>query len=233
MCVYSMYTYSKYAFGQESRPNYGLRGTDNKMNPLLFSHTHTHTHTHTHICFIHIATSTAVYTPSVLSPGWFWHRHRNQKTSHISNANCPSGQKWSTSVEYHSEFQTKEQLGEEQLRNAGHKHVFEYKFDWWRRFLFEWVRPGDLCFVPICPPVKRLAQSKGKIVFLKRQVSVANCVKKKKKKKDNCKQQEQRSCRRTRSLPHQRKEFQKNMVKSEAFCHMAIHSFSVCRQRGD
>ena len=156
-----------------------IMGSAEQTIKWILSCSHTHTHTHTHICFIHIATSTAVYTPSVLSPGWFWHRHRNQKTSHISNANCPSGQKWSTSVEYHSEFQTKEQLGEEQLRNAGHKHVFEYKFDWWRRFLFEWVRPGDLCFVPICPPVKRLAQSKGKIVFLKRQVSVANCVKKK------------------------------------------------------
>lgn len=32
-------------------------------------------------------------------------------------------------------------------------------------------------------------------------------------------------CERTRSLSYQREEFQKNMVKSEAFCHMAIHSF--------
>lgn len=90
-----------------------------KREILSCSHTFRHTHTHTGLCIVHFATSTAVYTPIVLSPGWFWQRHRNQTTSHISNANCPSGQKWSTSVEYRNGFQTEERLG----KNTGMSHL--------------------------------------------------------------------------------------------------------------
>ena len=114
--VYSTYTYSKYVFDWESRPNYGFQRKKKKKkerSSLVLTHLdrQTHTHTHTSWCIAQFATSTTLYTPSVLSPGPFWHQHRNQKASHISNANCPSGQKWSTSVEYHNEFQSEEQLG--------------------------------------------------------------------------------------------------------------------------
>lgn len=109
-----MYTCNKYVFVWESRPNYGFhtmykKKRKHRQSVLTDRQTDGHTHTHTHTSYT--AASTAVYTPSVLSPGWFWHRHRSQTTSHISNANCPSGQKWSTSVEYRNEFQTEEQLG--------------------------------------------------------------------------------------------------------------------------
>lgn len=104
--------------------------------------THTHTHTfsvHHSLCNVHSSAP-----PCVLSPGWFWHKHRNQKASHINNANCPSGQKWSTWVEYHSELQS---LEWDTLLNQRYesmymcvcvcvvvgggvdKHAFEYKFD--------------------------------------------------------------------------------------------------------
>lgn len=87
-----------------------------RQSVLTDRQTDGHTCTHTS----YTAASTAVYTPSVLSPGWFWHRHRSQTTSHISNANCPSGQKWSTSVKYRNEFQSEEQLGEKKYAGMSH-----------------------------------------------------------------------------------------------------------------
>lgn len=92
---------------------------------------------------------------------------------------------------------------------------------------------GRFMFCPHLSSRKETRAVEGKIVyFLKRQVSVANCVKMTivNNKSGGPVGGE---CERARSLLYQREEFQKNMVKSEAFCHMAIHSFSVCRQRGD
>ena len=142
------------------RSNYGFQRIGKKIpSPFL-------TQVQMYASF-HAATSTAGYTPSVLSPGWFWRRYKNQKTSHISDVSdvpqVKSDQhQWSDTANFRWRSGNEPPCSINVMKQWEINILLNPSLIYSVSLLNISVsQTGISCCVPICPPMMRFTQSRG------------------------------------------------------------------------